>query len=144
MVNALIKFINLSNDEKSLFFEAVRLAIWARIFTLLQPFRKFAKYLGTAHKESSFNSDPNEDIVYKIFRAMRRSSLYLPFNKKCLIEAVVVKIMLERRRIQSTLYLGVARNDKRNLIAHAWLRYGKSIIVGRKGIEKYVPVEWYS
>ena len=52
--------------------------------------------------------------------------------------------MLRRRRVPSTLYLGVRRSGP-GLSAHAWLRSGPAIVTG--GIDesaRYPPIAWFS
>ena len=41
--------------------------------------------------------------------------------------------MLERRKIESTLYLGTAKDEDGKMVAHAWLRSGPFTLLGRKG-----------
>ena len=48
--------------------------------------------------------------------------------------------MLERRNIESTLYLGTAKDLNGKLIAHAWLRSGPLYITGKEGMEKFTEV----
>ncbi len=144
-MSKVIKFIHLPWFEKGLFFEAIVITLLARIFNAFVPFHKFSSYLGVPHKETSFELAPeHEQLIQTVYIAMRRSTKYLPFKRKCIIEAIVVKKLLDKFDIKSTVYFGVTRNGERNLIAHAWLRCGSSIVTGKKGMEKFVPVEWFS
>ena len=46
--------------------------------------------------------------------------------------------MLNRRRVDSTLYFGVAQCDKGELKAHAWIQSGNDILLGGgEGIEHF-------
>ena len=40
--------------------------------------------------------------------------------------------MLEKRHIESTLYLGTAKDNHGELIAHAWLRSGSFMLLDQK------------
>jgi hypothetical protein len=145
MLEKLNKFILLTGEEKRLFFVAVYYACSTRIMIAILPFRRYAKYLGIPHKESAIQQNPDQlTIVYKVFRAMRRSSVYLPFREKCLVDAIVIKKMLLNKGIESTLYLGVSKDSDKQLIAHAWLRCGENIVTGRKGLENYKLLEWFT
>jgi len=145
MFRRLKKYIELPGSEKKLFSEALRLTLWIRIVTFFLNFNRYVSKLGIPHKESFINPSPDQKkIIYKVFRAMRRSSIYLPFNSSCLIDAVVAKLMLNTRSIESTFYLGVTKDNTKQLKAHAWLRCGETIITGRRGMEKFTPVEWYT
>ena len=44
--------------------------------------------------------------------------------------------MLEKRNIESTLYLGIAKDEKGELIAHAWLRSGPFYVSGAEVMEQ--------
>ena len=48
--------------------------------------------------------------------------------------------MLEKRGIESTLYLGTAKEDSGEMIADAWLRSGPYYITGAEGMEKFTVV----
>ena len=48
--------------------------------------------------------------------------------------------MLEKRGIESTLYLGTARDESGKMIAHAWLRSGPYYITGSEGMERFTVV----
>ena len=48
--------------------------------------------------------------------------------------------MLEKRGIESTLYLGTAKDESGELIAHAWLRSGPYFVTGAEGMEKFTVV----
>jgi hypothetical protein len=145
MFRKINKFIHLPAEEKALFFMAVRIASWARFYTAVQPSGNISKIMGVAHNESQYEiNSAEEEIIGKICRATRRSSVYLPFKEKCLIEAIVAKKLLKKYGKDSTLYLGVARGSNNELLAHAWLRYGTKIIIGRKGMENYISLEWFA
>lgn len=86
----------------------------------------------------------DDEIVKKMFRAMRRSTAYLPFKEKCLIEALVMKRMLYKRNISSTLSLGLSKKgDKSELLAHAWLSCNGEIVTGKKNAGKFVEIQKY-
>ena len=61
---------------------------------------------------------------------METISRYTPWESKCLVQAIVVKVLLNRRRIKSALYLGVAKTGQGGLAAHAWLCAGGSVVTG--------------
>jgi len=55
-------------------------------------------------------------------------------------------VMLSRRGISATLYLGVARdeNDPGAMAAHAWLRCGEVILTGAGGVERFSAISSFS
>jgi hypothetical protein len=58
------------------------------------------------------------------------------------VQALAATVLLQRHRIDGTLYLGVARvNDTpEGLNAHAWLRCGELVVTGAAERARYTPV----
>ncbi len=56
-------------------------------------------------------------VTWAIDRAAKRS----PFRALCFERGVAAKRMLDRRRIASTLYYGVAYDDQDAIDAHVWV-----------------------
>jgi len=67
-------------------------------------------------------------------------SCYTPWESKCLVQAIVGKIMLRQYGIGNTLYLGVGKNEEMSLVAHSWLRCGELIITGGHDLNQYAVV----
>jgi hypothetical protein len=68
----------------------------------------------------------------------------LPWMSQCLVQAVAATWMLQRRRIPSTLYFGLAKDSDGKLIAHAWVRSGERILTGAKGHHDYRVVATFA
>ncbi|MDJ1181919.1 lasso peptide biosynthesis B2 protein [Roseofilum casamattae] len=117
--------------RKLTFLEAFLWLGLARGCVLLLPFRSIAPYLGQLNQETPEASiQPAEQpIVEQIVWAIATSSRYTPWRSNCLARAIAGKIMLRRRKIASTLYLGLKKNAN-GLEAHAWLRVGQEIVTG--------------
>jgi hypothetical protein len=62
--------------------------------------------------------------------AVQALARFLPWDAKCLAQALAGKWMLQRRRLPSILYLGVDHGEEKWLEAHAWLGCGTEIITG--------------
>lgn len=135
------KYTRLSKDEKKLFFKAVRHLIGAYFTTKLFPIRKYHKKLGKKNTESSYEDDKNKELVLKIKDSLRRGKKVIPLNIKCLQEAFAGKIILNKENISSTIYFGLAKDENKKLIAHAWLRSGNIIITGKSTMNKFTVVE---
>ncbi len=141
LLRRVIKFFALSWRDQRLFMEAFCLTGVVRLTILLLPFRWLAPFLGKHMMES-----PTKEGVVKLAAAQRIGrvvetvSRYTPWESKCLVQAIVGKIMLRQRGINNTLYLGVGRNEGKSLVAHAWLRCGERIITGGRGRERFAMV----
>lgn len=141
-MNRFKKLILLNKTDKTLLFEAAITLFWVKMMVVFFPLRWYSGLLGKEHAESPENLFIN-DMVIKISRAIVRGRKAFPWKTLCLCEAVTAKIMLNRRQVVSTLYLGVAK-EKGTLIAHAWLRCGASYVTGKRGMEKFTVVSTFA
>ena len=116
------RFMALSGRERRLFVEAV---LWLGFcqLALLLPFRWLAPHLGARMKH-----------------AISRAAHHVPWNAKCLVQAMAGKFMLRCRKVESTLYLGVAKENENQLKAHAWLRCGRQVVCGGRGMMCYTVI----
>ncbi|MBT2679840.1 lasso peptide biosynthesis B2 protein [Bacillus sp. ISL-35] len=133
-------FVYLSTKKKLLFIEAFLFLGWARILKML-PFSKVAPSLGDKMNETPYNSIDSHSIEIKnVSYAIHIMSKYTFWESECLVKAVAGMKMLKRRNIDSTLYLGIAKDAAGKMIAHAWLRSGSFYISGSEGMEKFTIV----
>ena len=100
------------------------------------PFKKLQPYLGKYNEESSENKECKEyEEAKDISRVVELVSHHTPWESKCLVQAIVAQYLLKKKRISTTLYLGVCRDENGELKAHAWLRCGQITVTG----ERYKP-----
>ncbi len=105
------------------------------------PFSNVAPSLGLQMDETTYLPMPNrEKELLKISQAIRIMNRYTFWESQCLVQAFAAMKMLEKRGIESTLYLGTAREENGKLIAHAWLRSGPYIVTGFEGKDKFTIV----
>ncbi|MGM0874203.1 MAG: lasso peptide biosynthesis B2 protein [Bacillota bacterium] len=105
------------------------------------PFSKVAPTLGKHMEETTFEPFvSNKKVLSSVSHAIHIMSRYTFWESQCLVKAIAAMKMLEKRQIESTLYLGTARDDSGELIAHAWLRSGPYYITGSEGMEKFTVV----
>lgn len=105
------------------------------------PFSRVAPLLGKHMEETTFNSTYlNKKVISNVSQAIHIMSRYTLWESQCLVKAIAAMKMLENRNIESTLYLGTARDESGELIAHAWLRSGPYYITGFEGMEKFTVV----
>jgi hypothetical protein len=145
VINKLKVFMLLDMKIKLLFVEAFFLLGWARILKSIS-FSKVAPSLGEHMKETTLNSDEsNRKILLHISQAVNLMSKYTVWESMCLVKAIAAMKMLERRKIDSTIYFGTAKDDETGkLIAHAWLRSGPFFITGSEGMERFVVVSKFA
>lgn len=143
MFRKIRSLLQLDNQTKLLLLEAYVLLAWAR-YRKSRKFSKISLDLGHRMKETSFQlNDRNVKIVKLVSYTIHVASRYTFWESECLVKAMAGMKMLERRGIESTLYLGVAK-DKKGLSAHAWLRSGEFYVSGSDGMENFTVVEKFA
>jgi len=126
-------------------FESIILLSLARLAIYWLPFRWIVKILGTQHAETTETGEnPDTDRILRIGRLIRLVSRNLPWDCKCLAQAITGKIMLSRRGIKSTVYFGVAKGEDDPLKAHAWLRSGIVYVTGGRGHRQFTVITTFA
>ncbi len=74
--------------------------------------------------------------------AVETAARVLPWKPVCLPQAVAATVMLKRRHIPSTLYLGV--DPSRALDAHAWVRVGQVTVTGGPVDQRFAVVSTFA
>lgn len=116
--------------------EALVCLALARAAVLLLPFRVLARRLGVRMGDAPSVATLRpaaRDVAWGIGAAAARS----PWRSMCLEQAFAAKMMLRRRGVASTLYLGITREP---LAAHAWVRVGERNVTGGQNVSRYAVV----
>jgi hypothetical protein len=140
----LTKFFRRPLADQVLFLEATFWLGISRLALLILPFRWIAPFLGQHMVSSEDHMAPKGETPLSVSRAILTMSRHLPWECKCLSQAISAKMMLGRRQISSTLYLGVAKEGKLELIAHAWLRAGGKVLIGNGDLERFAVVSIFT
>lgn len=140
IVNKVKVSFSLDTRTMLLLLEALLYLGWARI-VLYQPFSKVAPSLGASMQETPDTQIyKNRTALKNISNAINIMSHHTLWESKCLVKAIAGMKMLARRKIESTLYLGTAKDDSTKMIAHAWLRSGSFYVTGKEGMERFTVV----
>lgn len=133
-------FFRFDRKMKRMLLEAYLYLGWARYLKKI-PFSKVAPSLGNPMKETSMNTDiTNKKVLAAISKAIYIMSGYTFWESECLVKAIAGMKMLEKRNIESTLYLGTAKDENGEFIAHAWLRSGSYYISGSEVMDQFTVV----
>jgi hypothetical protein len=128
--------------EAGVLLVAVRLALW------VVPFRRLAGRFGKAMEVSpSTETDVQRAAVIPIGWAVQGLGERLPWMSQCLVQALAATWMLQRRRIPSTLYFGLAKDSSgqlKDLLAHAWVRSGTQVLTGARGRDGFTVVATFA
>lgn len=143
-MNHVVRYMKLPFKEKLALAEAFFLLISIKLMIILFPLRWYKKLLG----DQNINADYTPDnlaitIILCVSRTIARSRKIIPWKNQCLTEAITAKLLLRRRGVNSTLYLGVNR-DNNKMTAHAWLCCGNLFVTGKRGMEKFTVVSSFS
>jgi hypothetical protein len=137
-------FLRLNFKTKLLYIEAFLHLGRARYLKSIS-FSKVAPTLGEQMKESSYELiAADKEILANVSRAINIMSRYTIWESQCLVKAMAAMKMLEKRKIDSTLYLGTAKDGNGGLIAHAWLRSGPFYITGAEVMDRFTVVSKFS
>lgn len=132
------RLLKLPPAEKLLLLEALFALASARLAMFLLPFRSIASWMGTPGAQTSAAASPEElrtarEIGWAVAALARR----VPWDSRCLAQALAGSAMLRRRGLQGTVNFGGGRDPSAQLTAHAWLRFGPTIITGATGHEHF-------
>jgi len=140
LVYLIRKFFFSPPASRKVLLEALLCLGWARVLKAL-PFARIASCLGTPGHETPLQSKPADvPAIRQVARAIGIMSRHTWWESQCLVRAIAAKKMLERRGIESTLYLGTARDESGKLIAHAWLRSGPFYLTGAEQMDRFATV----
>jgi len=134
-------FFHLPRRKQWMLLEAFCLSGVMRLALLVVPFRRLAVFLGSQAEESPWEEDDARvQVAGEIGRAVETACCFTPWKSKCFIQALTAKIMLRQLGIANTLYLGMDRNGRKEIEAHAWLRCGELIVTGGRGRERFTTL----
>jgi hypothetical protein len=139
------RLFRINGRARSLFLYGFFLNGLIRLSIAFVPVRRYAARLGELGVESPrVVTASNTDDLRMVLLTIRRVFRHAPWGQTCFSKAFTAKILLKRVGIQSTLYLGVARDSGRGLIAHAWLRCGEAIITGSGEMHQFTPMACFT
>jgi len=134
LVRIVIKFLQLSLRDKLLLAEVVFFLILSELIIFFLPFRLIVKILGEKNVDSPSMLDyQRERMSYLLSKFIKIGSKNIPWNSKCLAQAIAGKLMLRLRGLPGTVYFGVTNSKIKIMDAHAWLRSGKIHVTGGNG-----------
>jgi len=124
------KFVGLSPADRWLLLKAGVLLSLVRVGTWGLPFRAVRRITSRLGRPNGrLDNSPTERIAWAVDVAGK----YIPDGRNCLVQALTMHVLLERRGRPSRLRIGVAKGPSGDLKAHAWVESeGKVVIGGRE------------
>ena len=110
---------------------AVRIGLWFGSFQIV---RRIVAFLATTGPTRTTRFS-----VEQLSRAVAGVSRYVP-RATCLTQALALHILLRRRRLQSRIRIGVAKQDGGPFEAHAWVESDDKVLIGDFDLPRYTPM----
>lgn len=130
------------NRNKSITLAVWFYAAWYRFRIRFVPMKYLRKYFGAEGEESPEEGTAEQYRYAKLVAGhVNRSAGHTPWESKCLVRALTAQRLLRKKKIPTTLYLGV-KTEEGKMLAHAWLRTGRLYVTGGDG-EGYAVVAKY-
>ena len=145
IINKIRQFIKLSWQKRLLLMEALFWSDLSRLTILLIPFRFISPFLGCQDERiNKKNLKNDKNYITDIMWSISTASKHTPWKNTCLVQAITAKMMLKIRKQQSSLFLGIAKDQDKNLKAHAWLSSGDIIVTGSETTEEYTVISSFT
>lgn len=126
-------FFRISFEAKILVIRVFVLTAISRFAMKYIDFGKLKKYMGQQSIETSYEVDKSYEIYLKrLSFVIQKVAKYTPWESKCLVQALTAQHILSKKKLKTTLYLGVNKENN-ELIAHAWIRCGSFYVTGGDG-----------
>ena len=126
----LYRFLKLPRSDQKLFLQAYILMMLVRLGLLLLPFQKLQDLILKTN-ELRFLGEANHDVGAKdIALSVIRSAKLSPGGVKCLAKALTASMLMKTYGLPYKTNIGVAKGEKNNLEAHAWVESEGKIVVG--------------
>ena len=125
-------FLKKNKHKKMTFLVWLYTAVF-RFLICFVPMKYMKKTFGIEGEESIEEATVEQYRYAKLVADyVNRSSEHTIWESKCLVRALTAQKLLKHKKIDSTLYLGVGKNEEK-MIAHAWLRCGRMYVTGGDG-----------
>jgi len=136
--NDLNRYRRIPRFRKRLLREALIALAVARGAMALLPFRSIAAWLGTPGAESPATATAEQiHTAQEIGWAVGVLARRVPWDGRCLAQALAATGMLRRRGLEGTVSFGASRGESEGFDAHAWLRLGSCVVTGGPGHQRF-------
>lgn len=113
-----------------------------RLALLVLPFRWIAPWLGQHHTNMTMTllvTEEQENLSRRMGSVIRTLSKYTPWESKCLVQAMLARIVLGYYGIPHIIYLGVNQSGppENPMNAHAWVSAGRCFVTGGNSFRQF-------
>ena len=125
----ILKFLRLPSIERWLLVKAAIFLVLVRLGFFLFSFKTLLNQIECVKSKRRWTSNNGRIGSDRIAWAVLVASRYIPFTK-CLAQAIVTQILFARYGYTAQLQIGVAKDGKGRLKAHAWVESQGRIVIG--------------
>jgi Transglutaminase-like superfamily len=133
-------FIRLPATKRWLLIRAALLLGVMRLGLWLLPFQTLRRLLARFALGPTRVPDTEQFSKSRVVWAVETASRHMPSASTCLTQALVVQTLLARRGYPAVVYIGVVREDRDELQAHAWVKSEGEVVIGGYELDRYTPL----
>ena len=123
------RFILTPSSVKLTLIEVIIISLYVRILIATLPFEDLASLMGS---EGVVDHNPLNFVelekVKLVSSSIKNSQKIKCFTTSCYVQSLTGKIMLKRRKIRSTLFLGFRKDCSGKYLGHSWLKSGVYVV----------------
>lgn len=113
-----------------------------RLSLLVFPFRRIAPYLGQHHANMTMTlllTEEQENLSRRMGTVIKTISQYTPWESKCLVQAMLARVVLGWYGIPHIIYLGanLSGPPENPMNAHAWVTAGRCFVTGGNSFRQF-------
>ena len=138
-MSRLRKFLELTPTTQGLLTRALVLVALIRIALWVLPFRMLGPLLTRCTSNPTGGRHADGALVDRTAWAVAVVARYVP-RATCLTQALAAQVLLAREGEASKLHIGVARDQRGGVRAHAWLEHRGRIVIGGASANDFVPL----
>jgi hypothetical protein len=136
------KFLRLPTADQWFLIKVILLLETIKLGMRLLPFRILRHLLArVADAAPARLRHPGHPSADRIAWALEVASRHTPGAKSCLTQALAAQVLLARRGYPALLRIGVAKGEREQFQAHAWVESeGNVVIGGSEQLGRYTPL----
>jgi hypothetical protein len=148
----ILSFLKLNYGDRSILLQSYLLLTLVRLGLWLLPFERLWKGLIKLGQlqiqppiaillKPALKTKTEAQTVRQVIWAVNLSARFTPGGAKCLARALTTKVLLDQQRCPSDFKIGVAKDERGELEAHAWIEVQKQVVMGQVNkLAQYTPM----
>ena len=134
-MGAVARLVRLGREQRALLARTVLWLVAVRLGLAILPLLRVRALAERASRGQPLSGRPPSEIRWAVLAAARR----LP-GTRCLPRALALQALLRQAGVASELRIGVAKNPKGSLVAHAWVDCDGEPFLRDEDLSPYTPL----